>query len=88
MDSTSQSLFMLLMTMGPRDVSKVVTGPLSNYTIHFLRHLRDFFETVFKLETFNDPSQEADGEPLKIGADKVLATCVGIGYTNLAKRTT
>ena len=89
MDSTSQSLFMLLMTMGPRDVSKVVTGPLSNYTIHFLRHLRDFFETVLKLETFNDPSQEgADGEALKMGADKVLATCVGIGYTNLAKRTT
>ena len=53
-DSTSQSLFMLLMTMGPRDVSKVVTGPLSNYTVHFLRHLRDFFETVFKLETFVD----------------------------------
>jgi len=87
-DSTSQSLFMLLMTMGPRDVSKVVTGPLSNYTVHFLRHLRDFFETVFKLETYNDPTQESDGEPLKMGADKVLATCVGIGYTNLAKRTT
>ena len=54
-----------------------------------LVEVRDFFETVFKLETFNDPSQEgADGEALKMGADKVLATCVGIGYTNLAKRTT
>ena len=87
-DSTSQSLFLLLMTMGPRDVSKVVTGPLSNYTVHFLRHLKDFFETVFKLETHVDLSLEADGEPLQMGADKVLATCVGIGYSNLAKRTT
>ena len=87
--STSQSLFLLLMAMGPRDVSKVVTGPLSNYTVHFLRHLKDFFETVFKLETFNDPSQEsADGEPLRLGADKVVATCVGIGYSNLAKKMT
>ena len=79
------------MTMGPRDVSKVVTGPLSNYTVHFLRHLKDFFQTVFKLETFlDDPSQQQspDGEELKMGAEKVVATCVGIGYTNLAKRTT
>jgi len=89
-DSTSQSLFMLLMTMGPRDVSKLVSGPLSNYTVHFLRHLKDFFQTVFKLETFDDPTKVTDDgdQDLRMGADKVLATCVGIGYSNLAKRTT
>lgn len=94
-DSTSQSLFLLLMAMGPRDVSKVVLGPISNYTVHFLRHLKDSFEIVFKLETqkntqnneitCNDEDSEDD---LQMGANKVVATCVGVGFTNLSKRTT
>ena len=91
-DSTSQSLFLLLMAMGPRDVSKVVLGPLSNYTVHFLRHLKDLFQVVFKLETFNSsPNTESENDPdeeLNMGANKVVATCVGVGFTNLSKRTT
>ena len=80
--------------MGPRDVSKVVLGPLSNYTVHFLRHLKDSFQLVFKLETFDVlPSTEMkddldNEEDLQMGANKVLATCVGVGFTNLSKRTT
>ena len=92
MDSTSQSLFLLLMAMGPRDVSKVVLGPLSNYTVHFLRHLKDSFQVVFRLETYNSsPTDEPDtelDEELSMGANKVVATCVGVGFTNLSKRTT
>ena len=82
------------MAMGPRDVSKVVLGPLSNYTVHFLRHLKDSFQLVFKLETFDVlPSTEMkddldNEEDLQMGANKVLATCVGVGFTNLSKRTT
>ncbi len=72
-----------------QDVSKVVTGPLSDYSVHFLRHLRDFFGTTFKLEA-KAAEEEAgeDGEELRTGADKVVLTCVGTGYTNLSKRTT
>ena len=84
-DSTSQSLALLLAALGPKDVSRVVTGPLSDYTVAFLRHLKDFFEVVFKLEKF---SEAEEGEELNLGADKVLLTCVGVGYTNLSKRTT
>lgn len=89
-DSTGQSLFLLLMTMGQKDVSKVLIGPLSEYTVHFLRHLKDFFETVFKLESQKSQTDDEDDEDenLRMGADKVLATGVGIGYTNLSKRTT
>ena len=80
------------MAMGPRDVSKVVLGPLSNYTVHFLRHLKDSFQVVFKLETFNSsPTEESENdldEELNMGANKVVATCVGVGFTNLSKRTT
>ena len=80
------------MAMGPRDVSKVVLGPLSNYTVHFLRHLKDSFQVVFRLETYNSsPTNEPDtelDEELSMGANKVVATCVGVGFTNLSKRTT
>ena len=83
------------MSMGPRDVSKVVIGPLSNYTVHFLRHLKDSFQSVFKLETFNSSSSTETTEDdlnnednLQMGANKVVATCVGVGFTNLSKRTT
>ena len=81
------------MAMGPRDVSKVVIGPLSNYTVHFLRHVKDSFQSVFKLETYKSSSSETteddlNDENLHMGANKVVATCVGVGFTNLSKRTT
>lgn len=76
-DSTNQSLALLLMTLGQQDVSKVLLGPLSPYTIEFLRHLKSFFQIMFKIET-------KSCEELK-GGDKVLMTCVGIGFSNLSK---
>lgn len=33
-------------------------------------------------------SKDDDEEELRLGADKVLLTCVGIGFTNLSKTTT
>ncbi|XP_053558527.1 RNA 3'-terminal phosphate cyclase-like protein [Bombina bombina] len=77
-DSTNQSLALLLMTLGQQDVSKVLLGPLSPYTIEFLRHLRSFFQIMFKIEskTFEDERK---------GAEKVLLTCVGVGFSNLSK---
>ncbi|NXY84381.1 RCL1 protein, partial [Alcedo cyanopectus] len=77
-DSTNQSLALLLMTLGQRDVSKVLLGPLSPYTIEFLRHLRSFFQIMFKIET-KTPEEE------HMGGEKVLMTCVGIGFSNLSK---
>ncbi|NXT63958.1 RCL1 protein, partial [Chaetops frenatus] len=77
-DSTNQSLALLLMTLGQQDVSKVLLGPLSPYTIEFLRHLRSFFQIVFKIET-------KTAEEEHMGGEKVLMTCVGIGFSNLSK---
>ena len=70
------------MALGPRDVSKIVTGPLSNYTMSFLRHLKDAFNVMFKLGNVEND------EDLNIGSDKVNLACVGVGFTNLSKRTT
>lgn len=81
-DSTSQSLAILCMALGQKDVSKLVTGPLSEYSIWFLRHLKEFFGVTFKLENF-----VSDEEVSANGSEKVSLTCVGIGYTNISKRT-
>ncbi|XP_028660773.2 RNA 3'-terminal phosphate cyclase-like protein [Erpetoichthys calabaricus] len=77
-DSINQSLALLYMTLGQQDVSKVLLGPLSPYSIEFLRHLRNFFQVMFKIET-QQPEEE------RKGGEKVLMTCVGTGFTNLSK---
>ncbi|NP_001079592.1 RNA terminal phosphate cyclase-like 1 L homeolog [Xenopus laevis] len=76
-DSVNQSLVLLLMTLGQQDVSKVLLGPLSPYTIQFLRHLRSYFQIMFKMESKTFEEQK--------GAEKVLLTCVGAGFSNLSK---
>ncbi|XP_043917060.1 RNA 3'-terminal phosphate cyclase-like protein isoform X2 [Protopterus annectens] len=76
-DSLNQSLALLCMTLGQQDVSKVLLGPLSPYTIEFLRHLRSFFQIMFKMETRSFDEQK--------GGEKVLMTCVGVGFSNLSK---
>uniref|UniRef100_A0A3P8QT09 RNA 3'-terminal phosphate cyclase-like protein n=1 Tax=Astatotilapia calliptera TaxID=8154 RepID=A0A3P8QT09_ASTCA len=78
-DSSNQSLALLLMTLGQQDVSKVLLGPLSPYTIEFLRHIRDFFQIMFKIEVQKPLEDE------RKGGDKVLMTCVGVGYSNISK---
>ena len=89
-DSLAQGLNVILMGLTPPDVSKTVTGPLSPYTVQCLRHVRDFMDLTFKLETFNnkeDDMGDEDDDNLKLGADKVMLTCVGTGYTNMNKKT-
>ncbi|KAF7418547.1 hypothetical protein HZH68_001200 [Vespula germanica] len=77
-DSPFQSMAAMFMVLGKKDVSKIVTGPLTQSMIQFLRDLRDFLGTVFKIE----PIKEED--EIK---EQVTLTCIGIGYTNLSKRT-
>lgn len=81
-DPINQPLAALLMTLCEPDVSKVVTGSLTQYTIEFLRHLKLFFGTMFKLEHKSTNHDDIGG---KLGGDKVLLTAVGIGYSNINK---
>lgn len=77
-DSPFQSMTAAFMALGKKDVSKITVGPLTPTMIQFLRDLRDFFGVVFKIE----PVKEED-EILP----QVQLTCLGIGYTNISKRT-
>lgn len=81
-DSSSQAVTILNMALGPKDVSKVILGPLTEYSIGFLRSLREFFGVTFKIEHY-----ESEDEQEGTGSSKVLLTCVGIGYSNINKRT-
>lgn len=94
-DSTFQWLTALYMALGQKDVSKFLTGPFSTYTIYFLQHLREFFNITFKLENpelddeeeNEENNNDIDDDDKLPGSNKVLMTCVGIGYTNMNKRT-
>ena len=50
-------------------------GALTPHAVECLRHIRDFFGVTFKL----DADQESR---------TVLLTCLGLGYTNFAKKVT
>lgn len=81
-DSTCQAVAILCMALGQQDVSKFVIGPLSENSIGFLRHLKEFFGVTFKLEHYEDDEDNPGS-----GSQKVVLTCVGLGYTNISKRT-
>lgn len=81
-DSTFQWMVALYMALGQKDVSKFLIGPLSQYTIYFLQHLREFFGITFKLENTLDGDEDDDEMS---GSNKVFMTCVGIGYSNYSK---
>lgn len=72
-DSAHQSLCLMLMALGPEDVAKVRLGRLAPHAISTLRHIRDFLGVTFKI------APDLQGSTL-------LLTCMGSGYTNLAKK--
>ncbi|KAI8437143.1 hypothetical protein MSG28_010492 [Choristoneura fumiferana] len=84
-DSGCQWLLALWMALGQKDVSECVVGPLSDYTIGFLQHLKEFFGVMFKLEVLRTDDDDSDDEAAP--AQRVKMTCVGIGYVNMSKRT-
>lgn len=73
-DTPNQGIMLALMALGPEDVTKLRTGKLSDYTIEFLRHIRDFLGVTFQL--LPDPA-----------TGTVLIQGFGSGFVNLARST-
>jgi len=73
----NQSLAAVMMTLCEPNVVKVTTGPFTPYTVQCLRHIRDFYNIMFKLETVQ--------QGRATGAAKVQMTCVGVGFSNYSK---
>ncbi|KAJ1759899.1 hypothetical protein LPJ77_001058 [Coemansia sp. RSA 2523] len=72
-DSAHQWQALLLMTLGPEHAAKTRFGKLTPFSIQYLRDLRVFFNTTFKIKPDNQ---------------SVLLTCLGTGFTNVGKKTT
>lgn len=90
-DSHNQGLVCLYMALGQTDISKVQFGPLSPFAIQFLKLMKQFLQVTFKLELENEISSEENqdtrisGDNLKKGCEKIVATCLGTGFSNLSK---
>lgn len=72
-DSICQGLALTLMAFNQKDVSRIKLGSLTTYSIHLLRHLKEFCGLTFQLTPAND--------------HEVLAVCSGVGYKNLSRST-
>ncbi|RNA31277.1 RNA 3 -terminal phosphate cyclase [Brachionus plicatilis] len=144
-DSANQFIAYMLMVINQRDVSRILSGIFSPFSIHFMRAIKDSFGVRFKIEPcrsqevdFNhkkiiqekedeknakkkkrkrnlqlpaeinasENESEVDEEEeqkkkkqklddeekeksikeyLKLGHEKLLLSCLGIGFTNLSK---
>ena len=72
-DTSVQPLVLLFMLLCDEEVSRVRFGRLSPYAQQMLRDLRRIFGVTFKIE------EDATN-------DTVVLTCLGLGYSNLARR--
>ena len=74
-DSGAQSIALLLMCLGPEDVSRIRFGTLSQYAIVSLRLFKQAFDVEFKVKADKN-------------SKTVLLSCLGSGYRNMAKAST
>ncbi|KAK7693725.1 hypothetical protein QCA50_003297 [Cerrena zonata] len=72
-DRKHQTLALLWMVLGSEDVGRVRMGEPSPRTIQFLRDVRDFFGTSFKIV----PADKSDPD-----CSELLFSCYGTGYVN------
>jgi len=84
-DSLNQATAALFMALGQADVSKLLTGELTEYAIHFLRHMKTFLKVTFLIDEAKLASGKEEEEEERTGEQKLILTCVGIGYKNLSK---
>nr|CDP92763.1 Bm7627, isoform a [Brugia malayi] len=82
-DTTAQALAVTFMTLCEKDVSTYLFGPLSAYCMYTLRNLKKYFEITFKIDHWDEL---CDDKEQRLGSnEKVLMTCMGIGFSNLNK---
>lgn len=56
--------------------------------MNLMKHIEDFLGVRFKIDPFKEKIikiDDDDDKELKTGAQKLLLTCVGIGYSNISK---
>lgn len=85
-DSVFQWLVLGCMALGPKNVSSVVMGPLTPFSIQYLRDLKTFFGITFKVEEHHVKSaDEEDDEDEEEKTELYKLSCLGTGYININK---
>jgi RNA 3'-terminal phosphate cyclase-like protein len=69
-DASNQPILLMLMALTPEDVSHARVGKLSQYSIELLRLIYEMFGVKFKIK----PDQGT-----------VMLSCLGVGFSNIAK---
>jgi len=69
-DTSIQSIILILMALCPEDVSRIRLGRISQHTVQILRLIREMLGVSFKLR-----EDEETGT--------IFASCMGIGYSNI-----
>ena len=79
-DTTHQPLAIMLMVIGPEDVSKVRFGSaLTVQAIKTLKLIRDAFGVVFKIK-------RQHALPDDTSSSTILVSCLGMGYKNMSRK--
>ncbi|KIJ33512.1 hypothetical protein M422DRAFT_35428 [Sphaerobolus stellatus SS14] len=73
-DRHHQILVLLFMVLGSEDIGRVRMGELTARTIQFLRDVRDFFGTSFKIVPADSSNPENS---------ELLLSCYGVGFVNV-----
>lgn len=81
MDGGHQFLVLLFMALTEKNVSSVRFGPLTPYSISFLKNIKLFFGVVFKIKVDNIDTDET-GNKKGLGSTLILS-CLGVGFTNM-----
>lgn len=81
-DRHHQILVLLFMVLGSEDVGRVRLGELSPRTIQFLRDVRDFFGTSFKIVPAEQSSSSTPSSSPE-GTQELLLSCYGVGFINV-----
>ena len=61
------------------------------HRMQFLRHMRDFFQLTYKVESKEEDlhelesSEDDSGQELGLRRQIVTLSCVGVGYSNFSK---
>lgn len=68
------------------------TDNLPSFSIRFLRDLKDFFGVTMKIRPVEESTKTtstsiSNGEEMSFQSDAYIISCVGIGYSNIAKKT-
>ncbi|PPQ77509.1 hypothetical protein CVT25_011306 [Psilocybe cyanescens] len=72
-DERHQILVLLMMVLGSEDVGRCRMGEPTRKTIQFLRDVRSFFATSFKIVSADPPDPECS---------QLIYSCYGTGYVN------